>query len=378
MREAKRLDCGCWPWIWDCWSDPSVSRSQISKSSEPEILTESTVGGFITLVNQFWVQWLTAIIFGVLLVAEVFFLPETLYPRSLMLSRLPTTTDGSEKAPDPQHDDYPARTRALPFINLKPVPGMYMSRNVNVPRNSTNVHTGVGAQKPYDALFYFFKTWSYPNVVISVFFYSFAFYWWILSVVTYLPVAYIQYQPQIQGLLFLGLILGTLFSEVLCSGTLSDFIVTKLAKKNNDVRVAEMRLWLMYPSILLATIGLIAWGISVDKGYHWFVGQVALFLVGAGIQMGNTAVSTYVVDCYPHHAMSMITFYAVLLNGSAFVNPFFIAPWCDTVGFSWTFAVQGLITLLVMVPVTMLLQVFGERMRTWRGPPSWVSPEYSI
>jgi len=242
----------------------------------------------------------------------------------------------------------------------------------------TNVSTGVGAQKPYDALLYFFKTWSYPNVAIAIFFYSFAFYWWILSVVTYLPVAYIQYQPQIQGLLFLGLILGTLFSEILCSGTLGDLIVARLAKKNNDVRVAEMRLWLMYPSILVTAVGLIAWGISVDKGYHWFVGQVTLFLVGAGIQMGNTAVSAYVVDCYPRHAMSIITFYAVLLNGSAFVNPFFIAPWCDTVGFTWTFAAQGLITFAVMTPVTMMLQTCGASLRAWRGPPSWVSPEYSI
>jgi hypothetical protein len=232
-------------------------------------------------------------------------------------------------------------------------------------------------QKSYDSLVYFLKTWSYPNVVIAVFFYSFSWYWWVLSVITYLPVAYIQYKPEIQGLLFLGLILGTLFSEILCSGALSDTIVLKLAKRNNDVRVAEMRLWLIYPAVLITTIGLVVWGVSVDKGWHWFVGQVGLFLFGAGIQMGNTALSAYVVDCYPLHAMSVIVFYAVLLNGSAFINPFFIAPWCDSVGFTWTFTTQGLIAFFVMVPVTIMLQKFGGAMREWRGPPTWVSPEYS-
>lgn len=44
-------------------------------------------------------------------------------------------------------------------------------------------------------------------------------------------------------------------------------------------------------------------------------------IVSAGIQMGNTTVTTYVVDCYPQHAMAVITFYSVLLNLSAFVDP---------------------------------------------------------
>lgn len=39
-----------------------------------------------------------------------------------------------------------------------------------------------------------------------------------------------------------------------------------------------MRLWLAYPAILLTAVGLIVWGISVDKGYHFMVGQVAFAL----------------------------------------------------------------------------------------------------
>ncbi|KAA8908822.1 major facilitator superfamily domain-containing protein [Sphaerosporella brunnea] len=323
------------------------------------LLVGPLVGGFITIIDQYWAQWLSAIMFAVLLLIEVFLLPETLYPRSLMLSRLPTAGSG-EELEKPLIADYGniPRTRRLPFFNFKKVPG-------------------VGAQKPYDSLIYFLKTWSYPNVAIAVFFYAFAWYWWILSVITYLPVAYKDYKPEIQGLLFMGLILGTLFSELLCSGTLSDIIMLKLAKRNNDVRIPEMRLWLVYPAVLITTIGLIVWGISVDKRWHWIVGQIALFLFGAGIQIGNTAISSYVVDCYPLHAMSIIVYYAVVLNASAFINPFFISPWCETVGFTWTFTVQGLIAFFVMVPVTIVLQKYGRRMSEWRGPPSWVSPEYS-
>lgn len=37
--------------------------------------------------------------------------------------------------------------------------------------------------------------------------------------------------------------------------------------------------------------------------------------------MGNTVTASYVVDCYPLQSMSVITFYAVIINLSAFINP---------------------------------------------------------
>lgn len=36
-----------------------------------------------------------------------------------------------------------------------------------------------------------------------------------------------------------------------------------------------MRIWLAYPAATLTAVGLIVWGVSVDRGYHWIVGQVA-------------------------------------------------------------------------------------------------------
>ncbi|KAI7378581.1 hypothetical protein KC336_g19366, partial [Hortaea werneckii] len=181
---------------------------------------------------------------------------------------------------------------------------------------------------------------------------------------------------QIQGLLFLGLIIGTLVSEVLCSGTLSDRIVQRQAKKMDGIRVAEMRLWLAYPAALLSAIGLIIWGISIDKSYHWMVGQVAFFLFAAGLQMGNTVVCSYIVDCYPLQSMSMIVFYAVLLNLSAFINPFFIAPWVTASGYTWTFAAQGIITFFGGTASLAFLHWKGAALRAKCGMPTWVNPEY--
>jgi hypothetical protein len=250
------------------------------------------VGGLLDLLSSAWINWFNAILFAALLVLELFFMPETLYPRQKMLlhqsriltngNTLSTTEKQESKGPEPATEMISRgfqsnlrRTKSLPFVNLRPIPGMRHP-------------------KPWDSITRFFITFQFPTVSIAVIGYSFVWYWWVLSVITMVPAAYANYTPLIQGLLFLGLFLGTIVSEIFCSGRLSDYIVEKLAKKRGNVRVAEMRLWLAYPAILVtagkldrrpslpgwtnSVVGSILWGVSVDKNYHWMVGQVAFFL----------------------------------------------------------------------------------------------------
>ncbi|KAL3460324.1 major facilitator superfamily domain-containing protein [Aspergillus heterothallicus] len=348
------------------------------------LLLGPTFGGFLNLVSAAWINWFNAILFGVLLILELFLMPETLYPRTLMLTRMPkasltpssTDIENQPEKPAPSPISSPnspqepqsasrtpstidiPRTKSLPFFNYTPVPGL--------------THPPL-----YTTLTRFVYTFALPVIPLAVLGYSFFWYWWVLSVITMIPAAYATYTPLIQGLLFLGLFLGTIISEVLCSGRLSDAIVKRLAKRNGGVRVAEMRLPLAFPAILLTGVGLIVWGVSVDKGYHWMVGQVGLFLFGAGIQIGNTVTSSYIIDSYPLQSTAIVIFYAVFLNLSAFVNPFFIAPWQESAaGWTWTFTAQALI---VMVPGTLLfagLWRFGAKLRAKGGMPSWVNPEF--
>ncbi|KAL5363400.1 major facilitator superfamily domain-containing protein [Aspergillus floccosus] len=345
------------------------------------LLLGPTFGGFLNLVSAAWINWFNAILFAVLLVLELTLMPETLYPRSLMLQHMPRDpmTAISSDIESPAEKPFPlkattptqkadqstmqlvevSRTKNLPFINIRPVPGMRHP-------------------KPWDAVVRFFLTFQFPVVVIAVIGYSFVWYWWVLSVITMVPAAYASYTPLIQGLLFLGLLIGTVVSEVCCSGRLSDYIVGKLARQNGGARVAEMRLWLAYPAILLTAVGLILWGVSVDKSYHWMVGQVAFFLspVAAGIQIGNTVTSSYIIDSYPLQSTSVVIFYAVFLNLSAFINPFFIANWQVAVGWTWTFTAQALIVMVAGTAVFLVLQRFGALLRAKAPVPSWVNPEF--
>lgn len=204
------------------------------------LLVGPIVGGFVNLISSAWIQWFTAILFGVVLVLEVAFMTETLYPRAHMLSLMPITNGSSDTAAIEKLGTTTTqttegdlkRTGTLQVLNIRPIPAIRHPR-------------------PWTSMLRFILTFKFSLVVIAVGIYCFAWYWWILSIVTMIPVAYVQYSPQIQGLLFLGLLLGTLFSEVFCSGSLSDYIVIRLARKNNGSRVPEMRLWLAYPAALL-------------------------------------------------------------------------------------------------------------------------------
>ena len=191
----------------------------------------SEVGGLIDVVSPFWVDWFTAILFGALLITELAFLPETLYPRKYMLSKRALLPTGNEC--DSTEQVELKRTTNLSLINFQPIPGMRHP-------------------KPWDSTLRFFFIFRYPVVVLSTGIFCFAWYWWVLSVVTFIPAAYAQYSPSIQGLMFVGFLLGSWFAELFCSGRLSDWIVQRLSKKNGGVQVAETRLWLAYPAALLS------------------------------------------------------------------------------------------------------------------------------
>lgn len=231
-------------------------------------------GGFISAVSVDWPAWLTAILFGTVLIMMLFFLPETLFERHT------GTTP-----------------RKVGFLNFRPL----------------------GSQRkviPWISLSSFLVMFTHYDVAIAVIYYCWSFYWWVLTVITLVPAAYAQYSASVQGLLFIGLIAGTLFAETFLSGGLSDRLVARLAASNDGIRKPEYRLWLMYPAALLAFTGITLFGWAIQENYHWIVSQIGLALFAAGIQQSNTMISSYMLDCYPELTMKSVIFYTVNYLGN--------------------------------------------------------------
>ncbi|EXJ87000.1 hypothetical protein A1O3_03957 [Capronia epimyces CBS 606.96] len=322
------------------------------------------IGGFLALVDQYWVQYHVIILFAVLLVLEVVFLPETLYPRSYVLahahdestavSAAQTSGDGEKAGNMIGIGLNVKRTRQLGYLYVGKIPAV----------NHPNV---------WETLIHFGYMWRYPTVVLPVLMYVFFQYWWCSSILTMLPAAYEDYKVDIQGLFVIGLMLGTVIAEVAFSGRLSDWLVARLAAKNGGTRVPEMRLWLAYPGAVFSAVGLLVWGLSIARSWHWITGQVASFIFAAGLQMGNTVISSYIVDNYPDYAIDIITFYSVILNLSAFAEPWFINYWVEASGYTWAFAAQTMITAFGIIIGIGLVQLYGGRIRAWSGAPSWTT-----
>ena len=135
------------------------------------LLVGPFIGGFVTLAGMAWIQWVTAILLGVILVAEVAFLHETLYPRRLMAAR------GGGKEAGVAAAGAVVRTKEVKRWNVKPLEGM--------------AHPRV-----WDTLIRFGKTWRLTVVAASIVVYCFGWYWWVLSVVTLVPVAYAETYPE--------------------------------------------------------------------------------------------------------------------------------------------------------------------------------------
>ncbi|OAA63394.1 major facilitator superfamily transporter [Niveomyces insectorum RCEF 264] len=304
-------------------------------------------GGLIVAVNQFWVAYHVTIAFGVLLLLIIFVLPETHYPRKYMLRMEAEGTLASvEGLP---------RTRTLPYFNLKKIPEVHHA-------------------KFWTPWIVVFKLWAYPNIVLSIMAYVFGQYWWIVAITTMEPLAYEEHSPQIQGVLFIGLLVGVLFAEAFCSGHMTDKLVLRLAARNNNKRTPEMRLWLGLPATVISGVGCILWGISVERNWHWAVGQVAFFLYALGLQIGNTVVSAYMVDNYPSSANELSVFYGCIINMSAFLVPWFIADWVERDNYTWTFSVQGIFCFVLVIPAYVILLKFGQR---WWKPARFGSIDLS-
>lgn len=325
------------------------------------------IGSFAALVSADFVAWLSAIIFGVLLCFMLLFLDETAYDRNNV-----------KESEDEDKSSIEDSNTPLPWLNFW----------------KTNTH-GLQHTPMLETTLHVLKLLTYPTVAIPVIVFSWTWYLvscaktirfreppahhrlrfkqWIMCVITMLPAAYPTWQPQIQGLLVIGMIIGTITAEVTCSGALSDALVDCLSGGIASQRKPEMRLWLLIPAILATSLGLTLFALSTQRGWHWAVTQVGSGFVAFGIQAGNTVVSTYVVDCYPQHVMSIIAFYSVHLNLSAFASPFWIVPQVSDPrwGWGWAFGSEAIIVVVFGALFIPGMLIWGDKLRLWRGPLVW-------
>jgi hypothetical protein len=114
--------------------------------------------------------------------------------------------------------------------------------------------------------FYMLK---YPSIVFPFWYYTWA--WTFINTLPAISIANIyskkyHFKSGPIGLsLGVSLIIGCLLGE-LTSGKLSDYIMYQMAKRNGNVRKPEYRLYLSTLSAIFMPVGLIVFGVCIEKG----------------------------------------------------------------------------------------------------------------
>jgi hypothetical protein len=185
--------------------------------------------------------------------------------------------------------------------------------------------------------------------------------------------------------LIIGSILGEFFA-----GKASDILMAWLAKRNNNERKPEYRLYLSPLSAIFMPVGLIIFGATVGKKSFYvplvglgvgefsslqlppFEKRVSLILLTPGVfglQIASTCLYSYVSDCYkPQTPESGVLFN--LSRGLSFVIGFFALPFADKYGYLKAWSTFAAILFSFFLPIVALI-IWGGRWRKQLGAPSF-------
>lgn len=192
------------------------------------------IGGFLGQAAGWqWDYWLGAVITGASFVVALFLFPETLFSR------------------DPKF--LATRTHERSYWEM-----LFNLRGNLIP----------GRQLHMDDFLHSFYMIKYPSVAFTFWYYTWA--WTFVNILPAISLATIytkEYHLKsgpIGACLGISLIIGTLIGET-CAGRLPDYIMFRMAKKNNDVRKPEYRLYLSTLSAFFMPVGIIIFGACVGK-----------------------------------------------------------------------------------------------------------------
>lgn len=202
---------------------------------------------------------------------------------------------------------------------------------------------------------YYTWSWTYINVMPAV------------SLATIYTHFYNLEAGPIGACLGVSLIIGSLLGE--CSaGKASDMVMLFFARRNNNIRKPEYRLYLCTLSAIFMPAGLVIFGATVGK-YNQYVPLVGLGVGVFGLQIASTTLYAYVSDCYkPQTPESGVLFN--LSRGLSFVVGYFALPFASAVGYFWAWFTFAAVLFSFFLPILALMR-WGERWRERLGQPSF-------
>ncbi|MDN6164264.1 MAG: MFS transporter [Tetragenococcus halophilus] len=188
----------------------------------------------------------------------------------------------------------------------------------------------------------------------------------------YANVVLVVEMPQIFGKLFhlnaqqlslhyISLMLGTIIGEIL-AGPLSDWWMKVAYKKRGGTKVIVDRLWVSYNGFLAVIVGLIVWGVYLNKSEEgkWNISP----LIGAAVAAaGNNIVATvliaFAIDSSPEFSSDIGLYINLIRHVFGFLGPFYFPAMFEVLNFAGAAGLMVGLVFLFGVLVMGLVHVVG-------------------
>ncbi|PYH97085.1 MFS transporter [Aspergillus ellipticus CBS 707.79] len=148
------------------------------------------------------------------------------------------------------------------------------------------------------------------------------------------------------GLIFLAALVGNFIGMGI--GSLSDWLVVFLARRNKGYKEPEMRLWAYSLPIVLAAVGYFLYGWGATEGLQWMSIAVGLCCMIAQ-QVSATSIATaYAMECFEEISGELVIVLACCSSVINFVISFTVQNFIDATNYGWTFTCYGILVVLSM------------------------------
>lgn len=274
-------------------------------------LAYSNIQSLILVLTELKTFGICGILFGILGVGILLFVPETTYIRPKMegMTLASTGISSYEKgAPDVKDEEKATHAEHREDLGALTGNGTEESAAVEAPHSylrSLRIYTGRYTTCPTWKVFVRpFIVFFYPAVLFSFLLYGTTLTWIVVfSVVNGVLFTAPPYNFTVgeAGLTSLSPFILCIIGEAI-SGPLNDWICLKLADRNKGVYEPEYRLALMFVVVLLGVAGFYGFGATVHYQTHWLGPVLTYGLANMCLAFASTCVFGYVLDSYPRLA----------------------------------------------------------------------------
>jgi MFS family permease len=173
-----------------------------------------------------------------------------------------------------------------------------------------------------------------------------------------------SFAPQTVGLTNVSALVGSVFG-MLFGGYFVDFLTIKLSMRNNGILEPEFRLWAMFVPSVFNAAGLVAYGIGATSATNWFISVgIGQFLLGFAMAASGGICLTYVVDSYPKLASEALVLMLVIRNLIGCGFTFAIQPWLSRNGLTVTTWLMFMLSIVINGSFVVFLK-WGKDIRRW-------------